>query len=124
MGSRSQKLFLVDDDDDLRFTIALSLRDAGFDVKEFACADDALPEVLAEPPGAVLLDYRIEGMTAPAFVDAMRKAGHDSVPVVLLTGSHNIDEIAADMKVFDALPKPFDIDQLILRANAAIAANR
>ena len=38
---RSDEVFLIDDDDDLRFTIGLSLRDAGLSVKEFASADEA-----------------------------------------------------------------------------------
>ena len=72
---RSEEVFLIDDDDDLRFTIGLSLRDAGLEVREFASADDALPAVIAAPPGAIFLDYRIEGMTAEDFVQAMRDQG-------------------------------------------------
>jgi CheY-like chemotaxis protein len=121
---RSQTLFLIDDDDDLRFTVGLSLRDAGFEVSEFPSADEALAAVETTVPAAIFLDNRIEGMTAPDFVDALRAKGFDELPVVLLTGSQNIGEIAAQMKVFDALPKPFDIDDLIARAKTASAANR
>lgn len=124
---RSQTLFLIDDDDDLRFTVGLSLRDAGFEVSEFPSADEALAAVEPSPdklPAAIFLDYRIEGMTAPDFVESLRAKGLDELPVVLLTGSQNIGEIAAQMRVFDALPKPFDIDDLITRAKAASAANR
>ena len=121
---RTQTLFLIDDDDDLRFTVGLSLRDAGFDVSEFPSADEALAAVKSAVPAAIFLDYRIEGMTAPAFVDALRAGGLGEIPIVLLTGSQNIGEIAAQMKVFDALPKPFDIDDLIARAKTASAANR
>ena len=38
---RSQTLYLVDDDDDLRFTLGLALRDAGFEVQEFPSASAA-----------------------------------------------------------------------------------
>jgi len=121
---RTQTLFLIDDDDDLRFTVGLSLRDAGFEVSEFPSADEALAAVKSTVPAAIFLDYRIEGMTAPDFVDALRGTGLGEIPIVLLTGSQNIGEIAAQMKVFDALPKPFDIDDLIARAKTASAANR
>ena len=120
---RSDEVFLIDDDDDLRFTIGLSLRDAGLSVKEFASADEALPAVLQAPPGAVFLDYRIEGMTAEEFVNAMREKGSES-PVVLLTGTHNIADLAKRMQVFDWLGKPFDIDELVARARKALAHNR
>lgn len=121
---RSQKLVLIDDDEDLRFTIGLSLRDAGLDVLELASADEALIEVRRERPAAIFLDYHIDGMTAPSFVEALRSEGFGDVPVVLLTGSQNIGEIAAEMKVSDALAKPFDLDELVRRAKKAMAANR
>ncbi len=123
MLSRSNEVYLIDDDDDLRFTIALSLRDAGLDVKEFASADDALPAVLSAPPGAIFLDYRIEGMTAEEFVEKLRESKQPA-PVVLLTGTHNIADLAQQLGVFDWLGKPFDIDDLVARANKAIAHNR
>lgn len=123
MAARSDEVFLIDDDDDLRFTIGLSLRDAGLNVREFASADEALPEVVAKPPGAVFLDYRIEGMTAEDFVSAVH-AKRDDVPVVLLTGTHNIADLAKQMNVFDYLGKPFDIDDLVARARKAISHGR
>ncbi|MGZ3421582.1 MAG: response regulator [Polyangiales bacterium] len=121
--ARSNEVYLIDDDDDLRFTIGLSLRDAGLEVKEFASADEALPEVIARPPGAIFLDYRIEGMTAEEFVKNVRASGNDP-PVVLLTGTHNVADLAKTMKVFDWLGKPFDIDELVARAQKALAHAR
>ena len=121
---RSKTIVLVDDDEDLRFTVALSLRDAGYEVEEFESADAALPAVTAKPPAAIFLDYRIDGMTAPAFVEALRAKSLGDVPVVLLTGSQNIGDLAREMQVFDALPKPFDLDELLRRAKSASEANR
>ncbi len=120
---RSNEVFLIDDDDDLRFTIGLSLRDAGLEVREFASADEALPVATASPPGAVFLDYRIEGMSAEDFVRALRDAAAD-VPVILLTGTHNIADLARQMQVFDWLGKPFDIDDLVERARKALSHGR
>jgi CheY-like chemotaxis protein len=122
--ARSKTIVLVDDDEDLRFTIALSLRDAGFEVDEYESADEALPKVTASPPAAIFLDYRIDGMSAPAFVEALRAGALGDVPVVLLTGSQNIGDLAKEMDVFDALPKPFELDELVRRAKAASEANR
>jgi DNA-binding NtrC family response regulator len=121
---RSKTIVLVDDDEDLRFTVALSLRDAGFTVDEYETADAALPAVTANPPAAIFLDYRIDGMSAPAFVQALRARALGDVPVVLLTGSQNIGDLAREMQVFDALPKPFDLDDLLKRARSASDANR
>jgi len=120
---RSNQIYLIDDDDDLRFTIALSLRDAGFEVEEFASADDALPHVISRPPGAVFLDYRIEGMSAEEFVSKVHERA-DAPPIVLLTGTHNVADLAKQMGVFDWLGKPFDLDELVARAHKALAHGR
>lgn len=120
---RSQQIYLIDDDDDLRFTIGLSLRDAGLDVREFASADEALPAVLAEAPGAIFLDYRIEGMSAEEFVSKV-KQHTEAIPIVLLTGTHNVADLAKQMGVFDWLGKPFDLDELVARANKALSHGR
>lgn len=120
---RSNQIYLIDDDDDLRFTIALSLRDAGFDVEEFSSADDALPSVVKRRPGAVFLDYRIEGMTAEEFVQQVH-ALEEAPPIVLLTGTHNVADLAKQMGVSDWLGKPFDLDDLVARANKALAQDR
>ena len=121
---RSQQIFVIDDDDDLRFTIALSLREAGLAVEEFASADAALPEVRARPPGAIMLDYRIEGMRAEDFVAHVRAQGADAPPIVLLSGTHDLGALAARLGVFDSLGKPFDLDDLIGRARRALAHGR
>lgn len=125
---RSNTLYLIDDDDDLRFTIALSLRDANFEVEEFASADDALARVGEQRPGAILLDYHIEGMSAEEFVRALGALDpehpEDAPPVVLLTGTHNVADVARQLGVFDWLPKPFDLDELVARANKALAHRR
>jgi two-component system nitrogen regulation response regulator GlnG len=123
-STRSKEVFLIDDDDDLRFTIGLSLRDADLEVREFASADDALPAVIEAPPGTILLDYRIEGMSAEDFVVRLREADRGDVPVILLTGTHNIADLARQMGAFDWLGKPFEIDDLVGRARRAIAHGR
>ncbi|MBI2389552.1 MAG: response regulator [Deltaproteobacteria bacterium] len=120
---RSQQIYLIDDDDDLRFTIGLSLKHAGLDVREFASADEALPAVLAATPGAIFLDYRIEGMSAEEFVSRV-KQHTETIPIVLLTGTHNVADLAKQMGVFDWLGKPFDLDELVARAQKALSHGR
>jgi DNA-binding NtrC family response regulator len=121
-SSRSKLLFVIDDDDDLRFTMGLALRDAGFDVRELASADEALQAASSSRPGAIFLDYHIEGTTAEELVDALRARGLGGVPVLLLTGSADIREIAARIGVFGWLAKPFELDDLVDRATKALAA--
>ncbi len=117
---RSRVIFLVDDDDDLRFTLGLALRDAGFEVEEFANARAALTAAEARPPGALLLDYYVEGMDAEQLVSTLRAHGLNHVPVVLLTGNSDVREIAKRLGVFGWLAKPFELDALIERATAAL----
>ncbi len=119
---RTQTVFLVDDDDDLRFTLALALRDAGFEVREFGTASAAFEAARASTPGALLLDYHVEGMSAETLVASMRANGLGHVPILLLTGSSEVRELARSLGVFDWLAKPFELDALIAHTRAALDA--
>jgi DNA-binding response OmpR family regulator len=120
---RSGRIFLIDDDDDLRFTVALSLRDAGLDVAAFASADEAWPAILAQRPGAVFLDYRVEGMSAEELV---RRLGalDDAPPVVLLSGAPDLADLARTLGALAWLGKPFALEELVSRARSALAHRR
>lgn len=121
-ASRSQSVFLVDDDDDLRFTLALALRDVGFEVREFPSASAAFEAACETTPGALLLDYHVEGMSAEALVASLRAHGLGHVPILLLTGSSDVRAIARSLGAFDWLAKPFELDALIERTRAALDA--
>ena len=83
-GSRSRRVLVVDDSEDLRDLVGLYLGDLGYEVSMAADGREGLEAVRREPPDAVLTDMEMPGMDGAAFAAALRADGY-ARPVVLLT---------------------------------------
>lgn len=84
--ARSLQVLVVDDDDDYRETLTLTLLDAAFEVRSVSSGPAAL-ELLTSgnSPDVILLDWRMPGMNGLEALQELRARGI-SKPVILLTG--------------------------------------
>lgn len=109
----SERIFIVDDDDDHLSSLADLVATAGFEVEAFSVAADALV-AMAKPPSLIISDLRMPDMDGIAFLKALRTQNH-GVPVVLLTGhgevGHAVEAIRAGAE--DFLEKPYDSAHLL-----------
>jgi CheY-like chemotaxis protein len=108
------RVLLVDDDEDLRCTVAQLLADSGWEAEEAANGQTAL-ERLADPSrprfDVILLDVMMPVMSGWQFLEQRRaNAAAATVPVVLMTASRSPDARAGDVAAH--LRKPFQMDQL------------
>ena len=67
-------IFVVDDDSSARKGLARLMRTAGYDVREFASADDFLASIDPNVSGCLVLDARMPGITSEEIVEARRLA--------------------------------------------------
>jgi len=98
-------ILVVDDDDDIRASVADILRTQGYDVREAGDGDEALAMVGAERFAAVILDVRMPRVSGAAVLDALV----DPPPVVLMS-AHTMDRddrSRVQAKVRSHLRKPF-----------------
>jgi CheY-like chemotaxis protein len=105
-------ILLIEDDEDIRSSVAEFLQGEGYSVAQAASVARALDVLNTSRPDAIILDYALPDATDGAeFLDRKAKiAGVASIPVVVTTGytlPARIDGAAA------VLPKPFDVDQLL-----------
>jgi FixJ family two-component response regulator len=102
-------VFVVDDDDDVRVSIAELLRSAGLRSETFATAQEFLRREHGEGPGCLVLDLQLPGMNG---LDVQRElAGSgDSMPIIFLTAHGDIPTTVRAMKsgAVEFLTKPFD----------------
>jgi len=115
------RLLVVEDEPDLRRSLARSLKDAQFAVDESADGEDALFRALEVDYDAVVLDLMLPLKSGEAVLEGIRRAGR-STPVLLLTARDTIADRVRGLNhgADDYLTKPFVIDELVARLRALI----
>ena len=114
-------VFIVDDDEAMRESLAFLLGTAGFKVSLFELASkflEALPDLKV---GCLITDIRMPEIDGLELMRRLRAAGQ-SFPVIVMTGHADVPLAVEAMKLgaFEFLEKPFDDKQLIERINAAL----
>lgn len=113
------KVLVVDDDDDIRTIVRLSLSEVGgMEVEEAADGGSAVDAALDERPDLILLDVMMPGMDGVQTLAALRS--HPSlsqIPVVFLTAKALQSEIdrLLSFDVAAVFVKPFDPLTLAMR---------
>jgi CheY-like chemotaxis protein len=101
------------------------LRIAGFTVRRALSAPDALRDVVAHPPDAILVDFRMPVMDGLEFLRALRaKPRHRETPVAIVTGDYQLDErLVSQIQDLGAVIrfKPLWVDELTALAKQLIA---
>ena len=114
----ADEVFVVDDDASVRRAVDRLLRTAGYRVRTFASAHDAIQQMSSERPACLIIDVRMPGCTGLDLADIVRAAASPP-PVIFITGHGDIAMRMRAMKAgaIDFLAKPFD-DRALLRAVA------
>ena len=107
-------VFVVDDDDDVRVSIAELLRSAGLRAETFATAQEFLGRERGDGPSCLVLDLQLPGMDGLDVQRELARSG-DSMPIIFLTGHGDIPTTVKAMKsgAVEFLTKPFDDERLL-----------
>lgn len=118
-------VFLVDDDADIRGSLARALELRGYVVRPFASAQDFLDTYDQGLSGCLLLDYGMPKMDGLQLQKRLRDMG-SQLPVIFITGHGGVPESVEAMKMgaVDFLEKPFKQSVLIDRIEAALETDR
>lgn len=109
-----ETVFVVDDEADVRDSLARLLRSAGLAVQAFGSAQDLLGIDLEARAGCLVLDVNMPGLSGPELHQQLKARGID-LPIIYLTGRSNIAIGVHAMKqgAHDFLEKPVDADELL-----------
>lgn len=114
-------VLVVDDDAAVRNSLDRALRLNGYEVDLAVDGVDALNQVAASPPDAIVLDVLMPNMDGLEVCRRMRSFG-DQTPILMLTAQDGVSERVAglDAGADDYLPKPFALEELLARLRALL----
>jgi two-component system response regulator AtoC len=120
----NETILIIDDEDNLRKTLAKILAARGYDILEASDGIEAVELLRASAPDLVFTDWKMPVMGGEEILRYMRKDPRlDSIPVIVITAfgsSHSTIE-AVRLGAYDFVTKPFDLDEISLTAERALA---
>ena len=122
------RVLLVDDEEKILKTLGRALRDDGHDVTTASRALEGQRLLAERSFDLVVIDYRMPDRSGMEVVrDLVATTPEAERPaIVIMTAHGSVDSAVEAMKLgaHDYLQKPFDIDELLLTARRALAAQR
>ncbi len=117
-------VYVVDDDEAVRESLAFLFESAGLAVKACPAAECFLQAYQPLVPGCLVLDIRLPGMTGPELQAEMARLGIE-LPIIFLTayGSIPLTVKAIQAGAVDFLTKPVDGQILLERVQASIRSS-
>jgi len=112
---RKKSILVVEDEDDVRESLAVILESEGYPVLEAAHGGEALECLRAtDDVGLIILDMFMPTMNGWAFRDAqVRDPALASIPVIVITADAAAARSARTLGVVEAMTKPLDFDRLL-----------
>jgi two-component system, NtrC family, response regulator AlgB len=106
-------ILVIDDDRNIRRTIAATLSGGGHRAIEADSGESALAQCAAAEVDLAVCDVRMAGMDGFKLLEELKRRT-PSLPVVMMTAFGTISDAVRAMRLgaYDYLPKPFSADQL------------
>ena len=107
-------IFLIDDDESMRISLARMLRELGYLVEDYASAGIFLEKSVPVSPAVILLDMQMPDMIGLDLQEKLLKLGRKT-PIIFISGQSQPHQIVSGLKkgAVDFLFKPFNLDELL-----------
>lgn len=118
-------VLVVDDDEDIRFSVCEILRDEGYAVAELSGGDRVMEQLRDLRPKLVLLDLSLPGTDIEALIAELREDGWlERTTILAMSGLEDAAFQADRLGLHGTVHKPFDIDELVQRVSLTVSAPR
>ena len=104
---RKAKILVVDDEHLIRWSLEQSLLKQGYDVQTAASGEEALKQLLEDPPDLMLLDIQLPGMDGLTVLSRAKELDEDLI-VIMVTALGVLETAVKAMRLgaFDYINKP------------------
>jgi len=109
-----KNVWIVDDDDSIRWVLEKALAREGFVTRSFMNPDDVLTALDEESPQVLVSDIRMNGASGLDLLQTIKQR-LPSLPVIIMTAFSDLDSAVAAFKggAFEYLAKPFDLSKAV-----------
>ncbi|OPX56007.1 two component transcriptional regulator, LuxR family [Oceanospirillum multiglobuliferum] len=124
LQDRTQTIFVIDDDPDVRESLQWLLESVGLQVCTYATALDFLAQCPEDAAGCIVMDVRMPGLSG---INAQKKLSEQQInlPVIMISAHGSIDMAVTAMTqgALTFIEKPFDDQTLIDHVQTALEQN-
>jgi len=119
------KVYVVDDDADMRRSLRWLIESIGVAVEDFESAESFLAQDPLARQGCLVLDVRMPGMGGIQLLEHLKSLG-STLPVIMFTGHGEIPMAVQTLKygAFDFLEKPASHQVILDRIQSALALDQ
>ena len=110
----SSKVWIVDDDQAIRWVLERALNSEGIETLSFDSPEKVLSALEHDEPQVLLSDVRMPGMSGLELLKTVHNIKAE-IPVIIMTAHSDLDSAVSSYQsgAFEYLPKPFDIDEAV-----------
>ena len=95
--SHSQKIWVIDDDNSIRWVLEKALEKAGIDVVSFDSGSKALQTLQKEEPAVIISDIRMPGINGLELLEQIGST-YPKLPVIIMTAHSDLDSAVSAYK--------------------------
>lgn len=119
------KILVVDDEDYMREIVRGALEEAEFSVEEAADGSVALAMLRQYPYDVIITDLYLPGAPGQSVLQEALTIFPETI-VIIMTGFGNIQTAVEAIRkgAYDYLPKPFQLDELVMRVEKSLQERR
>jgi len=120
-----ESVWVIDDDQSIRWVLEKALEKADMDVKSFSSASGILETLERGQPDVLITDVRMPGMDGFDLLTKIQER-YPELPVIIITAHSDLDSAVSAYEggAFEYLPKPFDIDEAVELTRRAVDHGR
>lgn len=117
-----RKIFLVEDDQAIREVLEMVLSSGNYDVQSFSTFRAFTERDINVTPDLYMFDVMLPDGSGIDLCDEIKKdLDNNGIPIIIIMSAHaTLDHICRSCEPDDFIPKPFDIDALLLKVHEII----
>lgn len=121
-NSKVKQIAIIDDDQTILSALEIVLSDFGYKVKTISDSQKAVLKLMEFKPDLIFLDLIMPVMDGEEVLKNLKLNKFlKNIPVILLSASSTIEDVAARHNVAGYIKKPFDIDQIYSLINSRLS---